>query len=626
MSGEEKISFDPAWQEKYRDMIMTPAQAVLKVRPGHRVFIGSGCAEPEELVRSLTRRSAELADIEIVHLVTHGVAPYATREMADHFTVNSFFIGDNVREIIQAGYGHYTPIFLSDIPRLMKSGQLRVDVALIQVSPPDEKGFCSLGVSVDIVKSAAENAGLVIAQVNPKMPRTLGDSFIHVYDLDILAPVDEPVIEVKPLEVTDVMRQVGENLSSLIEDGSTIEVGIGRIPQSILLFLKDKKDLGIHSEMFTDTLLELIGSGAVTGALKAIDRGKIVASFCIGSRKLYDYVHNNPMFYFRPTEYVNDSSIIGQLHKMVAINTAMEVDLTGQVCADSIGTKFYSGIGGQVDFNRGAARSPGGKVIIALPSTAKGGSISRIVSRLSPGAGVVTTRGGVHYVVTEHGVAYLHGKNIHERAMALISVAHPDHRERLLKEAIELKYVRPEMSEVEGKIWLSPQELKTSCLLDDGTQVTFRSIRPTDEHATRDLFYALSQETIYYRYMTHLTRISHRQLQNFVYIDHRHDVAIVGTVPDPSGEEIIAVGRYYLDPKSNRAEVAFVVRDQWQNRGLGKFMLKYLVSVARRNGIRGFTAEVLRENKSMQSVFNKSGLKIKSGLNEGVYSFELDFA
>lgn len=624
MSGKT-VSYDPGWKEKYSDLIMTPEQAVMKIRPGQRVFIGSGCSAPQELIRALTARHGDLADIEIVSIVTHGDAPYATKEMSDNLSVNSFFIGANVRDVIQEGYGHYTPIFLSDIPRLFKSGQLRVDVALIQVTPPDIRGMCSMGVSVDIVKSAAGNAALVIAQVNPRMPRTLGDTFIHVYDLDILAPVDTPIIEVAPPVPSERVRQISENLASIIEDGSTIEVGIGVVPQSLPLFLKDKKDLGIHTEMFTDTMIDLVESGAVTGARKSLDRGKIVASFCVGTQRLYDYIDNNPLFAFHPTEYVNDSSVIGQLSKVVAINTAMEVDLTGQVCADSIGTKFYSGIGGQVDFNRGAGRSPGGKSVIALPSTAMGGKVSRIVSRLSAGAGVVTTRGGVHYIVTEYGAAYLHGKNIQERAMALISVAHPDFREQLLHEAIELKYMRPDMAEVEGKIWLTPQELRTMFLLDDGTQVNFRSIRPTDEAATRDLFYSLSQETVYYRYMTHLTRITHRQIHNFVYIDHRQDVAIVGAVPEAAGEQIIAIGRYYLNPKTNRAEVAFVVRDEWQNRGIGKFMLSYLVNIARRNGIRGFTAEVLRDNKSMQAVFNKSGLKMNSSLTEGVYSFEMDF-
>jgi GNAT superfamily N-acetyltransferase len=310
---------------------------------------------------------------------------------------------------------------------------------------------------------------------------------------------------------------------------------------------------------------------------------------------------------------------------MVAINTALEIDLTGQVCADSLGTKFYSGIGGQVDFNRGAARSAGGRAIIALPSTAQNGTISRIVATLTPGAGVVTSRGSAHYIVTEYGVAYLHGKSVQERAMALISIAHPDFREELLAKAIEYKYLRPEMADVEGKIFIGPKELRTTMLLDDGTLVSFRAIHPTDEAGTRDLFYDLSKETVYYRYMSHMKRIPRKQVRNFVYIDHRNEVAVVGTLPEAYGEEIICVGRYYLDPKSNRAEVAFVVRDAWQNRGIGTFILKHLVNIAKRNGIAGFTAEVLRDNKAMQAVFNHSGLKVRSNLSEGVFHFDMDF-
>jgi GNAT superfamily N-acetyltransferase len=310
---------------------------------------------------------------------------------------------------------------------------------------------------------------------------------------------------------------------------------------------------------------------------------------------------------------------------MVAINTALEVDLTGQVCADSLGAKFFSGIGGQVDFNRGAARAHDGKAIIALPSTAQQGIISRIVARLTPGAGVVTTRGDVHYVVTEYGVAYLHGKSVQDRALALISIAHPSFREMLLREAVEAKYVRPAMKDVEGRLMVGPKELHTSYLLKDGTQISIRPIHPTDEAGMKELFYALSHETKYYRFMQAMKRMPERQLLSFVFIDHRNDVAIVGTLPEAYGEEIICIGRYYLDPRTNRAEVAFTVRDEWQRKGIGSFLLKTLLTVAKRNGISGFTAEVLRENKAMQQVFHNSGCKVRSRLEEGVYSFELDF-
>jgi acyl-CoA hydrolase/GNAT superfamily N-acetyltransferase len=623
--SDRKLSYDPGWKEKYKSTTTTAAEAVKKIRPGQRVFIGTGCAEPLELVSALTKRAYELPDTEILHLLTFGEAPYAHKELAQFFRVNSFFIAENVRGIIQEGLGDYTPIHLSDVPRLFNSGQLPLDVALIHVTPPDEQGMCSLGVSVDIVKSAAENASLVIAQVNPNMPRTLGDSFIHAYDIDVLVPSEAPILEVSPPEVTDVTRQIAENISALVDDGSTLEIGIGRIPQALLGFLKDKKDIGIHTEMISDGIVDLIQSGAINGTRKTVDHGKVVASFCLGTKKLYDFIDNNPLVAFHPTEYVNNPFVINQQHKMVAINTALEIDLTGQVCSDSIGSKFFSGVGGQVDFNRGAAKAPGGKAIIALPSTAKDGAVSRIVVHLSPGAGVVTTRAGVYYVITEFGTAYLHGKSISERAMALISIAHPKFRADLLRQAIEAKYLSTELADREGKILVGPKELRSTYLLNDGTLINFRPVHPTDEPRMRELFYRLSEATIFYRFMSHQKLVPRRQIQDFVYIDHRNDVAIVGTLPEAHGEDIIAIGSYYLDPKTNLAEVAFVVHDRWQNRGIGAFLLRHLIRIARRNGIRGFTAEVLSENKAMQAVINKSNCKIRSKFTGNVHSYEMDF-
>lgn len=620
-------TWDVDWMEKYRDRCATPEEAVRHLRPGQRIFVGTGCAQPVELVRAMAARS-DLLDVEVVHLLTLGDAPYANRELSEKFRVNSFFIAANVRGIIQEGLGDYTPIFLSDIPRLFSSGRLPLDAALIQVTPPDEHGRCSLGISVDIVKSAAENARLVIAQVNPNMPRTLGNTFLHIHDLDVLVPVNSPLVEFVPPEPDDVTRRIAEYIAALIEDRSTIELGIGGIPQAVALALHTKKDLGIHTEMFTDSMIDLIESGAVTGAYKTLDRGKVVASFCLGTRRLYDYVHNNPRFAFHPTEYVNNVEVIGRQYRQVAVNVALEVDLTGQVCADSLGTRFYSGIGGQLDFNRGAARSEGGKAIIALRSTAEtaGGRVSRIVTRLTPGAGVVTTRGDVHYVVTEYGVAYLHGKSIQERAIALIAIAHPDFRADLLREAIEACYLRPDMKEVEGKIVIGPPQFRTFMLLEDGTQITFRPIHPTDEPRMRELFYALSQETMYYRFMTRTYHIPRREFHNFVFINHRSDVAIVATLPAAHGEEIVAVGRYYLDETTNFAEVAFVVRDDWQNHGIGTFLLRHLETIAKRNGIAGFTAEVLKDNRAMQRVFQKSQHKVTATPSEDVISFRIEFS
>lgn len=630
MSMTPRCQYEENWQEKYRDMIATPQQAVARLRPGNRVFIGTGCAEPYVLVEAMVARAHELTDVEIVHLLTKGDAPYAAKELADVFTVNSFFIGQNVRELIQKGLGGYTPVLLSEIPKIFKSGQLPLDVALIQVTPPDEHGKVNLGISVDIVRSAAENASLVIAQVNPNMPWTHGDGLIDIQDLDILVPAATPLLERESHPLNPATIQIAQNIVSLIEDGSTIEFGmgripgVGRIPPAVMHFLKDKKNIGIHTEMITDSIIDFIASGALTGAAKTLDRGKIVTSFCMGTAKLYDLINNNPLFSFRRTEYVNAPHIIARHDKMVSINLAMEVDLTGQVCVDSIGSRFYSGIGGQVDFHRGAAESTGGKPIIVLPSTKPDGT-SRIVTNLSTGAGVVITRGEIHYVVTEYGVAYLHGKSIQDRTLALICIAHPDFREKLLEEAIAANFLRKDMKEVEGKFVIAAEDMKTAMLLDDGVQIKFRAIHPTDEPAMKDLLYALSQETLYYRFMTRNQRFGHKQIHNFVYVDHRRDVAVVATVPATQGDEIIAVGRYYLNELTNLAEVAFVIRDDWQNRGIGTFLFRHLISIAKRSGISGFTAEVLRDNKRMRAIFNHCGMSVKSAREDDVYSIRISF-
>ena len=625
------VEYDSDWQDKYRDMIMSPNKALSEVKSGNRVFLGTGCGEPVVLVEALVKKSKKLADVEIVELLTKGNAPYVDRKYADIFKVNSFFIGKNVRDLYQEGRGDYTPILMFDIPALLRSGKLPLDVALIQVSPPDKRGKMSLGVSVDIVKSATENASLVIAQVNSQMPWTRGDSLIDIYDLDILVPADVGLIERDQQASPEITQNIAALVAALVPDGSTIQFGLGstpgygRLPLAVAPFLKDKKDLGVHTELISDEIMELMEAGVITGKYKAVDRGKVIGSFCMGSRKLYDYVDDNPVFSFRPTEYVNDANVIGKHNNMIAINMALEADLTGQINSDSEGGNFYSGIGGQVDFNRGAARSSGGRPIIMLPSVNTSGQ-SRIVARLSPGSGVVISRGTVHYVVTEYGSAYLHGKSVQDRTLALISIAHPEHRAQLLKEAVEAKYIREEFADVEGKFVVASQSyMKTKHLLKDGTEINFRPIHPTDEPRVRDLLYDLSQETIYYRFMSHLERFGQRQIQNFVYIDHRQDVAIVGILPEAYGDEIIAVGRYYLDESTNRAEVAFVIRDEWQNKGLGSFVFKHLVNIAKANGITGFTAEVLRNNNRMQAIFNHSGLNVTSAIEEGVYSFIMDF-
>jgi 4-hydroxybutyrate CoA-transferase len=431
-----------SWEREYTRKIQTADDALRCVESEMRVYIQPGCAEPETLVEALMRRGPFVRDVEIVHMLTMGCAPYVAPEMEGHFRHNAMFIGGNVREAINDGRADYTPIYLSEIEALFESGAMPIDVALIEVSPPDSHGFCSFGVGVDTTLTAAKSARRVVAQVNNHMPRTYGDSFIHVNDIDVVVESSRPLCAIRKPEITDLHVAIARNVAGLIEDGSVLQTGIGGIPDAVLPFLTDRKDLGVHSELVSDGVIPLIEAGVITGARKNFKPRKIILGFALGTQKLFDFVDNNPIFEFHPTAYTNDPSLIARNDKMVAINSAIQIDMTGQVCSDSVGTQFYSGIGGQVDFIRGASRSKGGKPIIAISSTAKNGVISRIVPMLSPGAGVVTSRGLVRYVVTEYGVAYLHGKSIRERAQALIEIAHPKFREELYEYCDKTKWLR----------------------------------------------------------------------------------------------------------------------------------------------------------------------------------------
>jgi 4-hydroxybutyrate CoA-transferase len=437
-----------SWEPEYGKKLQTADEALQCVRSGTRVYIQPGCAEPEALVEALMRRAPELYGVEIVHMMTMGCAPYVAPEMAGHFRHNAMFIGSNVRAAINDGRADYTPIHLSEIEALFESGAMPIDVALIEVSPPDSHGFCSFGVGVDTTLTAAKCARYVVAQVNDSMPRTYGDSFIHVSDIDAVVESSRPLCELKKLEVTDMHVAVARNVAGLIEDGAVLQTGVGGIPDAVLPFLGDRKDLGIHSELVSEGVIPLIENGVITGARKNFKPRKIIVGFALGTKDFFEFVDNNPIFEFHPTAYTNDPELIARNDNMVAINSALQVDLTGQVCSDSIGNQFYSGIGGQVDFLRGASGSKGGKPIIAISSTAKNGTISRIVPMLSPGAGVVTSRGLVRYVVTEHGVAYLHGKSIRERARALIQIADPKFRAELYEYCERTKWLQhPEVTQ-----------------------------------------------------------------------------------------------------------------------------------------------------------------------------------
>jgi acyl-CoA hydrolase/GNAT superfamily N-acetyltransferase len=597
---------------------ISPVEALRPLRSGMRVFIGSGCAAPQTLIHALIARAADVYDVEIVHLLTFGAAPYAKHDWLHNFRHNAFFIGPNVRSSVNEGLSDYTPIHLSEVPLLIRKRQMHLDIALIQVSPPDAHGFCSMGVSVDIVKAAVENADYVVAEINPNMPRTLGDSFIHRARIHASVRSDLPILEFPSVTCSPEARQIGEWIASLVENGSTLQTGIGEIPSAFLEALEEKRDLGLHTEMFTEAIIPLVEKGVLTGAKKTLLPGKIVSSFCFGTRKLYDYIHDNPAFEFRPTEFTNDPFQIARNGKMVAVSSALEVDLTGQICADSIGDRFYSGFGGQLDFMRGAARSEGGKPIITLLSTAKDGQISRIVSRLKPGAGVVTTRADVHYVVTEHGVAYLHGKSVRERALALINIAHPKFREDLLRSARDRKLVHPQQISLPQSVDPYPRKYQITHQFQGDLRVQFRPVLPTDEALLRELFYSHGPETILHRYFTPLKHIAHEQVQKFVTLDYHNDMAIVGLIPFEGRQKMIAVARYFRDPATNEAEVALTLHDDFQRRGIGGYLLPYLAKVALDHGITTFTADVLVDNVGMMRLFHKLSRRIEVEAHNGV--------
>jgi len=420
-----------AWDVDYKRKLMSPQDALRCVESGMRVYIHPGCAEPEVLVEALMERAPYVRDVELVHLLTMGGAPYVAPEMQGHFRHNAVFIGANVRQAVNDGRADYTPVFLSEIEGLFESGQMPLDVALIHVSPPDSHGYCSLGVGIDTTITAVKCARRVVAQVNDQMPRTYGDSFVHVGQIHAFVETSRALCELPRVEITETHRTIARHVADLIEDGCTLQTGIGGIPDAVLPFLTDRKDLGIHTELVSDSVIPLIEAGVINGRRKTLLPRKVVLGFVLGTRRLFDYVNENPIFEFRPNAFTNDPMQIARNDRMVAINSALQIDLTGQVCSDSIGTYFYSGIGGQVDFLRGASRSKGGKPVIALAATAKNDTVSRIVPMLDPGAGVVTSRGLIRYVVTENGVAYLHGKTIRERAEALIQIAHPKFRDQL---------------------------------------------------------------------------------------------------------------------------------------------------------------------------------------------------
>jgi len=622
------------WRERFPEKFI-PAEKLFEcVHRGDRIFIGTACGEPQQLVQALIRfveaHPAAFFDAEILNVISLGLAPYTDPKWKRNFRHNSFFVSNATRTAINEGLADYTPIALSQISRLLTSGTLPVDVALIQTSLPDAHGHLSLGVSVDIVKPAVERARIVIAQVNREMPRVHGDTFISIEQVDYLLPFDEPLLEFKPEVSDEIAQRIGEHVARIIRDGDTIQVGYGKIPNAVMSNLGDRRHLGVHTELLSDGLIELLRSGAIDNSRKTIDRGKTVAAFCMGCQATYRYLDDNPEIAFRTTAYTNDPLVIARQRNMVAVNSALAIDLTGQATAESIGPGFYSGIGGQVDFMRGAALAPGGRTILALPATAQGGRVSRIVPFLPEGAGVTLSRTDVRYVATEYGIAYVHGKSVRDRAMDLIAIAHPDFRSELIAEAKRRKLIYADQAFVPGLRGEYPEQLETHRTTAKGVEILLRPVRISDEAQLREFFRQLSDDSMYRRFMSIRTDMPHERLQEFCAVDFsRHMVMLaIREAQDPDAqrpEEVIGIGQFFVEADQHMAEVGLVVRDDYQGRGVGHELLAYLTQIAKQRGLLGFTARVLMENRPMVHLFESRGYTLHKETVAGMVHYRLLF-
>ncbi len=591
--------------------VVSAAEAVTKIKRGSRVFIGTGCGEPQHLIKTMVEEPS-MQDVMLYQMFSSTLADYVEDDaFVKRFSLKLFFISRNMREAAFEGRIDYIPAYLSQIPRLFYSRRIGLDVAIIQVSPPDRFGYCSLGVSVDITRSGMDNAKMVIAQVNARMPKTWGDSFVHVDELDWLVLHDEPLVEtltdsfIADTRRDEVSRRIGLYVSQLVDDGATLQIGFGYLPNTILQYLDKKRDLGIHTQLITDGLLPLLEKKVITNKKKTLIPGRVVASLCMGSERIYRYVDNNPMFYFRSSEYVNDPAVIARNDNLISISSALEVDLTGQVASDSMGDRFYSGIGDQVDYLRASAMSAGGFSIIALPSTARNGTVSRIVPQLSKGAGAATTRADIFFVVTEYGIAELRGKSIYQRVMELAQIAHPKFREGLIESAKKHHYIFADQLPPSREDLLFLEGYKTTLELKNGRIAEFRPLLPSDEFAYRNFFYSLQERTIYYRFFYKMKLFSHEVVQKqWASVDYRKNMSLIGLVQRGGQKEIIAIGSY-AEASETLAEVAFVVREDFQGMGIASYLLGKLEVIARENGYTGFYATVLRENGAMVHVFKK---------------------
>jgi acyl-CoA hydrolase/RimJ/RimL family protein N-acetyltransferase len=606
----------------WRGRAVPAAQAVRAIRPGDHVFVGSACATPRRLLQALEALPSPPAGVQLIHFLTDGATAERDGRAASSFRHRAFYFGRDMRELARTSQVDYVPLSLAEIPRLLEHHRLALDVALVQVSPPDGDGMCSLGVSVDVTRAAVHAARRVIAEVNPNMPRTGHESEIPIGRFDHIVVVDDPVIEYVHEPLGPAAERIARYVARIVGDGATLQIGLGRVPNEMLRFLGDRHDLGIHSDVITEPLVDLVERGVVTGARKSVHRGQVVASMAMGTRRLYDLIDGDPRFAFFPIEYVCDPAVIAANTAMVSVTQAFAIDLTGQVCADTYDGTLYGGVAAQPDFHRGAIRSAGGKAIICLASTAPSGD-SAIRPTLGPREAVAIPRAEVHYVVTEYGTAYLFGRSLAARAVALIEVAHPDHRERLLAAAVEAGLV-PAAQTLRSRT-AYPVEEERDTELRDGRRVTIRPARTDDAAGFQDLFFRLRPEDVRTRFFRQLRSLTDEMAQHFCSVDQVHEMAFAAVTGEPEAEQVIGTSCYFLEPQTGLADVAYMVDPAWQGVGLGTILHARTTEYARRHGIRGFTADVLAGNAAMLAVFRRSTGQTTAHLADGAFEVKILF-
>lgn len=606
----------------WRDRCVSLEVAVGVVKPGAHVFVGSACATPRAFMMALDKPLTAPAGVQAIHFLTDGSVPRRGESLGTSLHHRIFFVGNDMREVLTSGRVEYIPVSLSEVPQMIRSGRLTIDVAVVQVTPPDDSGMCSLGVSVDIAPAAIEAADVLIAEINPNMPRTIGPSTIHIDRFDHLVEVDSPVIEYAHAAIGDAARTIAGYVARLVDDGSTLQIGMGRVPNEMLRFLTNRKDLGIHSDVISEAVVDLVESGVVNGARKTLHPNKVVTSWCMGTRRLYDLIDGDDRFLFLPIDEVCDPAAIAANDNLVSVTQAFAMDLTGQVCADSLGGKLYGGVSTQPEFHRGALRSNGGRAIICLTSTQPDGTPA-IKPSLDPHEAVAIPRSEVHWVVTEFGTAHLFGRSLRERAVSMIEIAHPDHREGLLEAAIDAGLL-PEKQRLRSRIAYPAGEEREEALRN-GVSVRVRPAITSDAPRLQDLFFRLRPEDVYTRFFRKLDSLPLDKAEHLCSVGYETEMSFVAVVGDMEDEKVIGTSSYFVDESTKLADVAYIVDPEWQGVGLGRLLQDRTVSYAREHGVLGFTADVLTENKAMMAVMQRADCELRTKIEYGAYQVTMLF-